>query len=78
MLPASATATTAMAFCKPSEHRRVPSTGSTATSVLGGSPLPIFSPMYSMGASSFSPSPMITVPSMSIELSAKRIASTAA
>ena len=42
----------------------VPSIGSTATSVRGGVPSPIFSPLYSIGASSFSPSPMTTMPSI--------------
>ena len=39
---------------------------------------PTFSPMNSMGASSRSPSPMTTVPSIGSMLSAARIASTAA
>src|SRR3954464_12723764 len=40
----------------------VPSTGSTATSQSGPSPLPTSSPLNSMGASSFSPSPITTTP----------------
>ena len=39
---------------------------------------PTFSPMYSMGASSRSPSPITTVPRMSSASKARRIASTAA
>ena len=38
--------------------------GSTAMSVSGGVPSPIFSPLKSIGALSFSPSPMTTMPSM--------------
>src|SRR5579883_2177346 len=56
----------------------VPSRGSRAISIGGPLPVPTFSPMYSIGASSRSPSPMTTVPSMARLLRAKRIASTAA
>jgi len=42
--------------------RVVPSIGSTATSTSGPSPLPTRSPLNSMGASSFSPSPITTTP----------------
>src|SRR5207237_181621 len=48
----------------PSEVSVVPSMGSTAMSTDGGVPSPISSPLKSMGASSFSPSPMTTMPSM--------------
>ena len=40
--------------------------------------LPTFSPMNSIGASSISPSPITTVPSIGSLLSSRRIASTAA
>ncbi len=42
--------------------RRVPSIGSTATSHSGPEPSPTRSPLNSIGASSFSPSPMTTTP----------------
>ncbi len=58
--------------------RVVPSIGSTATSHSGPSPLPTSSPLYSMGASSFSPSPITTTPCIDTELTMCRIASTAA
>ena len=45
---------------------------------IGGPPAPTFSPIYSIGASSISPSPITTVPSMSTVSNARRIASTAA
>src|SRR5712692_2436646 len=51
--------------------------GSTATSTSGSRPFPISSPKYSIGASSFSPSPITTVPFMSTVASDERIASTA-
>src|SRR4051794_6255601 len=56
----------------------VPSSGSTAMSTLGGLPSPISSPLKSIGASSFSPSPMTTTPSIWTVSSIRRIASTAA
>src|ERR1700710_2356242 len=56
----------------------VPSSGSTAMSQTGGLPSPICSPLKSIGASSFSPSPITTTPSIATESSTKRIASTAA
>ena len=56
----------------------VPSTGSTATSHSGPSPLPTCSPLKSIGASSFSPSPMTTVPRIETDPMSLRIASTAA
>src|ERR1041385_3856087 len=77
MLPRSASATTATAPGWPLAVRRVPSMGSTATSTSGSRPLPIASPKYSIGASSFSPSPMTTVPFMSTDPRAERMASTA-
>ena len=40
----------------------VPSTGSTATSTAGPVPSPTSSPLYSIGALSFSPSPITTTP----------------
>ena len=42
----------------------VPSSGSTAKSMLGPNPVPNFSPIYSMGAWSNSPSPITTFPSI--------------
>ena len=64
MVPRSATAMTARAPPRPRAVRVVPSMGSTAMSVSGGVPSPIFSPLKSIGALSFSPSPMTTIPSM--------------
>src|SRR2546425_13228276 len=78
IVPRSATAMTAIAFGWPSAVRRVPSSGSTATSTCGPSPLPISSPLKSIGASSFSPSPMTTTPSIETVSSMSRIASPAA
>ena len=68
-------------------QRFVPSSGSTAMSTSSncravghwrGCAMPTFSPMYSIGASSRSPSPMTIVPSMGTVSSSLRIASTAA
>src|ERR1700737_1133008 len=59
-------------------HNVVPSSGSTAISTCGPALMPTFSPMYSIGASSRSPSPITTVPSIGSLLSSRRIASTAA
>src|SRR6202045_1040793 len=60
-------------------HRVVPSSGSTAISTLGPPfRLPTFSPMNSIGASSRSPSPMTTVPSIASLSSSRRMPSTAA
>src|SRR4051794_31816524 len=59
-------------------HSVVPSSGSTAMSTLGPLRLPTRSPMNSIGASSRSPSPITTVPSMGSRLSSRRMASTAA
>ena len=47
-------------------------------SVIGGVPSPIFSPLNSIGALSFSPSPITTMPSIGTLESTVRIASTAA
>src|SRR5262245_49419946 len=75
---------TAMASGWPVAHRLVPSSGSTAMSTLGElwssgvcQPWPTFSPMKSIGASSRSPSPMTTVPRMSVVSNIRRSASTA-
>src|SRR5947209_1982194 len=59
-------------------HKVVPSSGSTAISTCGPALMPTFSPMNSIGASSRSPSPITTVPSIGSLLSSRRIASTAA
>src|ERR1700722_10617505 len=59
-------------------HSVVPSSGSTAISTRGPALMPTFSPMNSIGASSRSPSPITTVPSIGSLLSSRRIASTAA
>src|ERR1700681_3928444 len=59
-------------------HSVVPSSGSTAISTFGPAFNPTFSPMNSIGASSRSPSPITTVPSIGSLLSSRRIASTAA
>ena len=56
----------------------VPSTGSTATSTSGPVPSPTSSPLNSIGALSFSPSPITTTPRIWIELISLRMASTAA
>src|SRR5271170_6153732 len=56
----------------------VPSSGSTAMSTFGPDLVPTFSPMNSIGASSISPSPMTTVPSIAKPASSRRMASTAA
>ena len=69
---------TASAPPRPSAVGVVPSMGSTAMSVSGGEPSPMRSPLKSMGALSFSPSPMTTMPSICTEASTTRMASTAA
>src|SRR5262245_28540286 len=68
-----------MALGMPLLIRVVPSIGSTATST-SGPPFqsPTRSPLNSIGALSFSPSPMTTTPRMGSELISRRIASTAA
>ena len=62
----------------PLAHSRVPSIGSTATSTAGPLPSPTSSPLNSMGALSFSPSPITTTPCIDTELMSVRIACTAA
>ena len=64
MVPRAESATTAIEPGSPLDSSVVPSMGSTATSTSGGDPLPMRSPLKSMGASSFSPSPMTTTPSI--------------
>ncbi len=78
MAPRSATAMTARAPPRPWAVSVVPSMGSTAMSVSGGVPSPIFSPLKSIGALSFSPSPITTIPSIGTLESTVRMASTAA
>src|SRR3954447_8756606 len=78
MVPRSLMAITASAFPRPSEVSVVPSMGSTAMSTAGGVPSPICSPLKSIGASSFLPSPMTTMPSIATVDSTTRMASTAA
>ncbi len=51
-----------MALGMPLAARVVPSIGSTATSASAPVPSPTRSPLNSIGASSFSPSPMTTTP----------------
>src|SRR6266436_6062792 len=81
--PFSLAASTAIAPAAPVAQRLVPSSGSTAMSTSGNSAFgacvakPTFSPMYSIGASSRSPSPMTMVPSISTASMVLRIASTA-
>ena len=77
MVPGSAIAITASALAIALAVSVVPSSGSSAIST-ARPPCPTFSPMNSMGASSRSPSPITTVPSMGRTLKAARIASTAA
>ena len=76
--PRGASAITDSAFGWPTLVNVVPSIGSTATSVSGPSPIPTRSPLNSIGASSFSPSPITTTPSIDTESIISRIASTAA
>src|SRR6476620_11309598 len=78
MVPRSATAITASAFGMPLDIRVVPSIGSTATSQRGPVPSPTSSPVYSIGASSFSPSPITTTPRIETVPMRVRMASTAA
>ena len=78
MVPRSLTAITARALPRPLAVSVVPSTGSTAMSVAGPEPSPTNSPLNSMGASSFSPSPITTMPSMGTLWRVIRMASTAA
>ena len=69
---------TAMALGIPLAISVVPSIGSTATSQSGPLPSPTCSPLNSIGASSFSPSPMTTTPFIDTVPISWRIASTAA
>src|SRR5947209_6278511 len=78
IVPRSDTASTASALGMPLLISVVPSIGSTATSHSGPSPLPTSSPLYSIGASSFSPSPITTTPRIDTEPTNLRMASTAA
>src|SRR3954452_13077736 len=78
MVPDSDAATTARAFGWPRATSSVPSSGSTATSTATPWWVPMRSPLKSIGASSFSPSPITTTPSISTVASMCRIASTAA
>ncbi len=67
-----------MAFGMPLAFRVVPSMGSTAMSTSGPVPSPTRSPLNSMGASSFSPSPMTTMPFIDTVETRVRMAFTAA
>ncbi len=78
IVPCSESAITASALGRPWAHRRVPSSGSTAMSTDGGEPSPTCSPLWSIGASSFSPSPITTTPSMWTVCSTACMPSTAA
>ena len=69
---------TEMALGMPLAVSRVPSMGSTATSHSGPLPSPTCSPLYSIGAWSFSPSPITTMPFIDTVLISVRIACTAA
>ena len=69
IVPRSDSAITASALGIPSAVSRVPSSGSTAMSTWGGLPSPMCSPLKSIGASSFSPSPITTTPSIETESS---------
>ena len=78
-MPGSPNAIVASAPGRPFAQKDVPSRGSTATSKSGPpSPRPTTSPLNSMGASSFSPSPMTTVPCPGACARMRRIASVAA
>jgi hypothetical protein len=77
-VPSCAMASVAMAPGMFLAQSVVPSSGSTAMSTLGPDPVPTFSPMNSIGASTISPSPITTVPSMVSALNSRRMASTAA
>ena len=78
IVPRSLTPMTESALPRPCAVGVVPSRGSTAMSVSGGVPSPMRSPLKSIGASSFSPSPMITMPSIGTLGSTVRMAATAA
>src|SRR4051794_8351800 len=69
---------TAIAFGCPSAASRGPPSGAAAPSTSGREPEPTSSPLKSIGALSFSPSPMTTTPAMFTVPSISRMASTAA
>src|SRR5439155_24068138 len=80
--PRSDAGNTVIAPGPPVAQRLVPSSGSTAistsgTSVPSGNSAPTFSPIYSMGASSRSPSPITIVPRIGIASMVLRMASVA-
>ena len=70
-------AKTEKAFGSPFAVNLVPSKGSTAISNLGPLSVPSFSPIYNIGASSISPSPITTFPSILILFNSLLIGSTA-
>ena len=76
LLGAKAIKLTAPGF--PLATNEVPSIGSTAISTAIPRPFPTLSPIFSIGALSFCPSPITTVPAIAMLLSASRIAFTAA
>ena len=75
--PFSEIASTEKALGSPFAVNLVPSNGSTAISNLGPFNVPSFSPIYNIGASSISPSPITTVPSIFILFNSLLIGSTA-
>ena len=75
--PFSEIAKTEKALDSPFAVNLVPSRGSTAISNSGPFKVPSFSPIYNIGASSISPSPITTVPFILILLSSLLIGSTA-
>ncbi len=78
MDPRSAAASTEIALGMPLAVSVVPSIGSTAMSHSGPVPSPTRSPLKSIGASSFSPSPMTTTPFIDTVWTRVRMARTAA
>ncbi|CAM5710197.1 hypothetical protein SVIOM342S_05652 [Streptomyces violaceorubidus] len=78
MEPRSAAASTAIALVMPLAVSVVPSIGSTAMSTSAPVPSPTRSPLKSIGASSFSPSPMTTTPFIETVWTRVRMARTAA
>ena len=62
-------ASTEIALSWPSAVKRVPSIGSTAIETNSPIPEPTFSPIYNIGASSISPSPITISPSILMRLS---------
>ena len=79
-LPLDPIAITDITFGRPFAIKVVPSNGSTAmsTSILSLALFPTFSPIYNIGASSSSPSPITTSPLIFTDSKAFLIASTAA